>query len=121
MKKIDGLENNEPNTTVRKINFVCQGKAYSLTFTKKSIIQMERLGFNPQTILDKPLTALPTLFGYSFIANHSSTSKKLIDDIYEQIDDKPNLLSALVDMYNSAFDEYMDEFEKPNALKWEQS
>lgn len=103
-----------------KIKFKYGGKEYVLEFTRQSVEEMERRGFVAEEVLTKPLTVLPTLFAGAFIANHRFTKRKVINEIFEQIDDKGGLLDALAEMYSLVIDEFTEELEKKNKnLTWE--
>lgn len=103
-----------------KIKFKYGGKEYVLEFTRQSVEEMERRGFVVEEVLTKPLTVLPNLFAGAFIANHRFTKRKVINEIFEQIDDKGGLLDALAEMYSLVIDEFTDELEKKNKnLTWE--
>ena len=103
-----------------KIKFKYGGKEYVLEFTRQSVEEMERRGFVAEEVLTKPLTVLPNLFAGAFIANHRFTKRKVINEIFNQIDDKGGLLDALAEMYSLVIDEFTDELEKKNKnLTWE--
>lgn len=103
-----------------KIKFKYGGKEYVLEFTRQSVEEMERRGFVAEEVLTKPLTVLPNLFAGAFIANHRFTKRKVINEIFKQIDDKGGLLDALAEMYSLVIDEFTDELEKKNKnLTWE--
>ena len=102
-----------------KIKFKYGGKEYVLEFTRQSVEEMERRGFVAEEVLTKPLTVLPNLFAGAFIANHRFTKRKVINEIFKQIDDKGGLLDALAEMYSLVIDEFTDELEKKNKnLTW---
>ena len=103
-----------------KIKFKYGGKEYVLEFTRQSVEEMERRGFVVEEVLTKPLTVLPNLFAGAFIANHRFTKRKVINEIFNHIDDKGGLLDALAEMYSLVIDEFTDELEKKNKnLTWE--
>lgn len=106
----------------RRISFVYKDKKYVLEYTKSSIKEMERRGFVIEEVLKKPLSMLPDMFAGAFIANHRFTRRKEIDEIYEQFDNKDELVNALAEMYSLVIDEFIEELEKAgNGLKWERS
>lgn len=106
----------------RRINFVYKDKKYCLEFTRSTIKAMEQKGFVVADVLSKPMSLLPELFAGAFLAHHRFTRRKEIDEIYEQFDDKGELLNALAEMYSLVLDEFVDELENPgNGLKWERS
>lgn len=104
------------------IKFTYGGKQYVLEFTRDSVKEMERRGFVAADVLTKPLTVLPDMFAGAFIANHRFTKRKVINEIFSQIDDKAGLLDSLAEMYSLVIDEFVDELEKKNkGLAWERT
>lgn len=103
---------------VPKIRIKYKGVKYNLGFSSRSIQEMERRGFHICEVPEKTLTLLPDLFAGSFIKNHPTVSPEVVDEIYTRIDDKSELLGALVDLYTIAVNEYIAELEKGNGLKW---
>ncbi len=107
---------------VRQISFVYKDKKYVLEYTRSSVKEMERKGFVVAEVLDKPMSLLPDMFAGAFIANHRFTRRKEIDEIYEQFDNKGELLNTLAEMYSLVLEEFVNELETAgNGLKWERS
>ena len=106
----------------KQIVFEFEGKDYALEFTRKSVETMERQGFDPDKISERPLTMLPALFSGAFIANHSGTKRKVIDSIFEKMKGKKGLLTALVEMYNEPIEALLeDEEDDGKNVEWEQN
>ena len=106
----------------RRIHFMYKDKEYCLEFTRTTIKRMEAKGFVVADVLNKPMSMLPELFAGSFLAHHPFTRRKEIDEIYEQFDDKGELLNTLAEMYSLVLDDFVNELEKPGkGLKWERS
>ena len=105
------------------ISFVYKDKKYVLEYTRNSIKEMERRGFVVEEVLAKPMSMLPDMFAGAFIANHPFVRRKLIDEIFEQFDNKGELLDALAAMYSIVIEEFVNELEKKtgNGLQWERS
>lgn len=106
----------------RRIHFMYKDKEYCLEFTRTTIKRMEAKGFVVADVLNKPMSMLSEFFAGSFLANHPFTRRKEIDEIYEQFDDKGELLNTLAEMYSLVLDDFVNELEKPGkGLKWERS
>lgn len=107
----------------KQIRFEYQGKQYTLEFTRRSIEIMERQGFNVNDIGDKPMTTLPALFAGAFLANHRWVKREVIDEIYEQMPNKEELLQKLAEMYNEPLEALMKEPDENegNVVNWEAS
>lgn len=82
-----------------RIALTYNDKEYRLEFTRNSVRQMEASGFNINAISDSPVTMIPLLFQGAFIANNKGIKRKTIDDIFESIGNKTELIAALAEMY----------------------
>lgn len=101
----------------KQINFLYRDNDYTLEFTRKSVERMERQGFTPNDIVDKPMLTLPQLFAGAFIANHPYISRKIIDGIFDDIANKSELISKLAEMYNEPLVALMEDNEEGN-VEW---
>lgn len=101
-----------------KITFSYGGKDYCLEYTKRSVKNMEDRGFVPAKIIEAPMTYLPELFAGAFLANHRFTDKKVIDEIFEAMGDKKQLVNALIEMYNEPINALTADADEGNAIAW---
>ena len=85
---------------MKKLQFTYNGKEYTLEFTKNTVQQMERNGFIAADINDKPMLTLPELFRGAFLANHRFVKREVVEEIYEHMTNKPELIGKLAEMYN---------------------
>lgn len=98
------------------------GKDYTLEYTRKSIEIMERQGFNVNDISEKPMTTLPALFAGAFLAHHKWVKKDVIDEIYNRMENKQDLLQKLTEMYNEPIEALFEEpKESEGNVSWEAS
>lgn len=74
-------------------------KEYTLEFTRKSVAQMESNGFVANEVETKPMTTLPLLFEGAFIAHHKWVKKEVIDEIFDHMTNKEDLIGKLAEMY----------------------
>lgn len=100
------------------ISFTCEGKDYTLAYTRKTVKAMEDKGFNASKIVDAPMTVLPELFAGAFLANHKYTKRDVIDAIFDNMKDKQALIEVLIKMYNEPIASLMEESEEGNAIAW---
>lgn len=101
------------------INFVFEDREYTLEFTRKSVEQLERQGFNASEIVDRPMSTLPALFAGAFIANHRFVKRDLIDRIFEKMTQRQELIGKLAEMYNAPILALMDEPEENEGnIQW---
>lgn len=105
----------------KTITFEYDDKEYTLEFTKRSVKEMEKEGFNPQLIDTKPMTLLPELFAGAFKANHRFVKRALIDEIYDALPDKETLIGNLAEMYNEPLEGLMSEPEDEKKVAWKAS
>lgn len=102
----------------KALEFDYKGKHYTLTYTRRSIMEMEQRGFNPQKVQDAPMSMLPMLFSGAFLTNHRGTPQSTIDDIYESLPEKEKLITKLSKMYVDPVLALMDEPKKEKAVEW---
>lgn len=100
------------------IKLTYKDKEYQLTFTRESVKEMESKGFRINELDTKPITMLPLLFSGAFIAKHRGTKPKLIDEIYDEIPNKEELIGALGEMYAETLNSLFKGNDKGN-VKWE--
>ena len=102
------------------IKFSYNDKDYCLEFTKASVKSMEDRGFAPSKILEAPVTYLPELFYGAFRAHHPYINRKIVDEIFEGIEGKSELVNTLIEMYNEPIKALTEEKEgdKGNGIKW---
>lgn len=84
----------------KQLNFSYKDKDYTLEFTRKTVAEMERKGFVASKVSEKPMTTLPSLFEGAFLAHHRYLKKEVIDDIFDHMTNKENLIEKLAEMYN---------------------
>ncbi len=106
----------------KSIELDYKGKTYVLEYTRDTIRQMEKEGFNIKEASDgsAPVTMILGLFEGAFKKNHPTVNPQLIDNMYEDISEKDTLLEALVEMYTEPVEALMsdpDEVRAKNA-KW---
>lgn len=101
-----------------KICFSYDGKDYCLEYTRQTVKRMEDRGFVAARIIEAPMTILPELFAGSFQANHKYTDRKVIDAIYDRMQDKKQLVETLTQMYNEPIEALMADGDEGNGIQW---
>lgn len=83
---------------------------YELTYTRESVKQMENTGFNFLDFVNgsKPATMNPLFFAGAFRARHPKIKRRLVDEIYNHLEKKPELIEVLVDLYSATLDTLVD-------------
>ena len=103
----------------KQVRFTYDDKEYCLEFTRKSVETMERQGFVADDIRTKPMLTLPALFRGAFLANHSSVKRDKIDEIYNKMTNKGELIGKLAELYNEPILALVDEPEENEGnLDW---
>ena len=85
-----------------KINLTYEKKEYVLEYNRQSVKTMENQGFILEELTKKPANMIPLLFAGAFIKNHSGKNgvkRKVIDEIFDNIDNRTELMEALMEMY----------------------
>jgi hypothetical protein len=101
-----------------KISLTYKGKEYNLEYSRQSVKTMEQQGFVLDELSSKPMTMIPMLFSGAFIRNHKGMKRSLIDEIYEEINDKSGFMEALMEMYAETLSTLMDDKEDTGNVSW---
>ena len=103
----------------KQISFEYKGTNYTLEFNRKTVQAMERDGFVVQEIESKPMTALPMLFAGAFRMHHKFIKRDLIDEIYDAMPNKDDLIGKLAEMYNEPLVSLLNEPEESEKkVEW---
>lgn len=78
------------------------GKTYHLGYNRKSVVKMEEKGFNAAEAAKTPITSTMQLFSGAFIAQHPGISEKIVQEIYQNMENKEGLNTKLSEMYAEA-------------------
>jgi hypothetical protein len=103
----------------KTVKFEYKDKSYTLEFTRNSIKQMEAKGFRIGDLKEMPVTTIPEFFAGAFLANHRWVKRELIDEIFESIEKKDDLIGALGEMYSDTLTSLLgDEGEESGNIAW---
>lgn len=91
----------------KTINFVFEGKDYTLEFTRETVKSFERI-YDINELPKKPVTMLPELFACAFKAHHPSVRREVIDEIYENLGNRMELVQRLGEMYNDTVETLLE-------------
>lgn len=94
------------------------GNAYTLEFTRDTVMQMERNGFKLDNPGAMPMTTIKMMWDGAFLANHKNTKPDTIDAIFAGQKDKAGLVEKLAELYQEPFETLMEDPEEGNAM-WE--
>ena len=103
----------------KQLHFTYDGKDYTLEFTRRTVVEMEKKGFIASDITEKPMTTLPALFAGAFLAHHRFVKSDIIDNIYSKLTKKEDLIGKLAEMYNEPILTLVEEPEEAEGnLDW---
>lgn len=98
--------------------FTYKDNEYTLEFTRNTVMETERMGFDMEKLDSAPVTSLTLLFRGAFLAHHRTLTIAEVDDILTHID-KDGLLPALGRLYMEAITPLLENEEhSKNAIKW---
>ena len=101
-----------------KINLTYKKVEYTLEYNRQSVKEMERQGFVAEELQRQPATMIPLLFEGAFVKNHRGTKRKLLDEIYDEIPNKMDLIGALAEMYAETLTTLMDDSNGEGNAVW---
>ena len=97
-----------------------KGKNYDLGFTRNSVVMMERNGFDVGKISHMPMTMIPMLWQGAFVAYNKGVKRSLMDEIYDHLPNRQELLGALTELYAETLNTLTDDPEESQGnAKWE--
>lgn len=104
----------------KQITFEYENRNYTLEFTRNSVRTMENNGFKISDIKDKPISLLPEFFAGAFIAHHKFVKRTLIDEMFENMANKDDLIQNLSEMYNETLISLMggEDEEASGNISW---
>lgn len=106
----------------KKIKLNYKDKDYILEYNRKTVSDLENMGFVASEIASKPATMLPLAFRGAFLKNHKFVKQDIIDEIFSHISDKQGLIAQLSEMIVECYQSLMgDEVEKDTEgnVSWE--
>lgn len=103
------------NTCIIEIN----GKEYTLCLTRESVKEIEKLGFNIQNFIQKPITYQDVLWYGGFTAKHidvnSNLAIKLMESYKQEGGDVNEVLEFLAEEYSNFVNAPTDTASKKKA------
>lgn len=93
---------------MKTIDFEYKNEKYVLEFDRATVKYLEDTGFVIDDLTKRPATMIPMLFYAAFRKNHSGMKRKVIDEMYEDLKSKSDLLSALMELYSEPLEALLD-------------
>lgn len=75
-----------------------EGNEYILEYTRETVSTMESLGFVAGEFTQKPMFMLPLAFKGAFLKNHKGIKQSKVNELFDGIKNKSQLIDALADM-----------------------
>ena len=101
-----------------KINLTYGKTEYTLEYSRQSVKTMESQGFVLEELTAKPMTMIPLLFSGAFIKNHRGAKRKVIDEIFDNIENKTGLMEALMEMYAETLSSLTEDTQGEGNVSW---
>lgn len=97
----------------KKIKINYKDKEYILEYNRKTVSDLEGMGFVASEFANKPATMLPLAFRGAFLKNHKFLKQEIINEIFEHIPNRQGLIAQLSEMISECYQSLMgDEVEE---------
>ena len=106
----------------KHIKFKYDNKEYTLEYNRKSVADIEAMGFVASEISTKMATMLPLAFKGAFLMHHANLKNSVVEEMFEAIPDRDKLLGSLSSMIAECYQSLLsDENENENSknVSWE--
>ena len=103
------------------ITITYDDRKYLLTYTRETARALQSSGFDITELRAKPNVMIPMLFRGAFLANHRDAKTKLLDEIFDSLPSRTELIAELVGMYQECVDSLFDEPSSGGNATWEKS
>lgn len=97
------------------IEVTYENNVYRFGFTRATAQAAEREGFVAAELGDKPALMVPILVYHAATAYNKGISRKTVEAIYEEMQDKDGFLAALVEAYAEPVHTLFESKEQGNA------
>lgn len=101
-----------------KINLTYGKTEYTLEYNRQSVKTMESQGFVLEELTAKPMTMIPMLFAGAFIKNHRGAKRKVIDEIFDNIENRTELMEVLMEMYAETLSSLTEGISGEGNVSW---
>ena len=88
-----------------KITITYKQKDYDLEYSRTTAAQIEDQGFSLDQLTEKPVKMIPMLFYGAFLKHNRGISRKLVDEIFDNLvnksgeDGENGIIGVLAEMY----------------------
>ena len=92
-----------------KINLTYKDRTYTLEFNRNSAALIEKQGFRLNEVESQPVIMVPLLIHGAFIMHHRGLNEEFINNIFDAVAKKSDLVRALMNMYSEVALSYFDD------------
>jgi hypothetical protein len=97
------------------IEITYNGETYRFGFTRATAKAAEQEGFVVGEVTDKPTLMIPILIYHAATAYNKGIRRKLVEEIYDEIQDKDEFLTVLLEEYVNVAGSLFETNEQGNA------
>ena len=103
-----------------KIQFTYKDVPYVLEYNRMAIKQMEASGFSLEEFTKKPMINVDIAFKGLFLKNHKRTNEKLIEEIYDKLGNRDQLIEKIGIMLTESYNSLLDDEENAEGnIVWD--
>lgn len=102
------------------IEVTYKNKTYSFGFTRQTAAGLEQAGFSLDALSDKPNLMIPMLVYHAAAAKNAGIKRKLVEELYDELQDKEGFIAALLEEYSKPTNTLFASNEQGNAT-WKQA
>jgi hypothetical protein len=103
-----------------KIQFTYKDVPYVLEYNRMAIKQMEASGFSLEEFTKKPMINIDIAFKGLFLKNHRRTNEKLIEEIYDKLGNRDQLIEKIGIMLTESYNSLLDDEENAEGnIEWD--
>lgn len=103
------------------IKVTYQGKTYDLEYSRQSVKTLEEQGFVLDKVDQMPYKMITLLWQGAFLKNHRAMPFGLIEEIYDHMSNKTELIKALVENYAETLSFLTEDDNSEGNATWELS
>ena len=100
------------------VTITYEDKKYELGFNRKTASALEAQGFKIDELTEKPSVMIPMLFYGAFAARNSGIKRNLVEEIFDHLTKKQELMQVLAEDYIETVSSLMEDAPEGNAV-WE--
>lgn len=101
------------------IEVTYEGQSYRFGITRQAAVLLEQDGFISEQVATRPNLMIPKLVYHAASAYNPGIKRRLVDEIFEELDGKDDFVIALLEDYNKASSALLETKDQGKAT-WKQ-